>query len=82
MQYMCRWGICSWLHRNYKKELNVYQGALCHKQSYAKVFLNQNFASLPNYDITKISKVLDHIVAVSTEMAVRCLHLTSESAVP
>ena len=57
---------------NYKKELNAYQGALCHKQSFAKAFLKQNLASLPNYDVTKISKVLDHIVAVCTDIATRC----------
>ena len=57
---------------NYKKELNEYQGALCDKQSYTKVFLKQKSASLPNYDVTKICKVLDHIVAVCTDMAVRC----------
>ena len=56
---------------NYKKELNAYQGALCHKQSFAKAFLKQNLASLSNYDVTKISKVLDHIVAVCTDIAVR-----------
>ena len=57
---------------NYKKELNAYQGALCHKQSFAKAFLKQNLASLPNYDVTKISKVLDRIVAVCTDIATRC----------
>lgn len=56
---------------NYKKELNTYQGALCHKQSFASAFLKQNLASLSNYDVTKISKVLDHIVAVCTDVAVR-----------
>ena len=65
---------------NYKKELNAYQGALCHKQSFAKAFLKQNLASLPNYDVTKISKVLDHIVAVCTDIAMRCSHLTGKSA--
>ena len=57
---------------NYKKEINDYQGALCDKRSYTKAFLKQNLASLPNYDVSKISKVLDHIVAVCTHMAVRC----------
>ena len=61
---------------NYKKELNAYQGALCHKQSFAKAFLKQNLSSLSNYDVTKISKVLDHIVAVCTDIAVRGSHLT------
>ena len=56
---------------NYKKELNTYQGALCHKQSFANAFLKQNLASLSNYDVTKISKVLDHIVAVCADIAVR-----------
>ena len=65
---------------NYKKELNAYQGALCHKQSFAKAFLKQNLASLSNYDVTKISKVLDHIVAVCTDIAVRGSHLTGNGA--
>ena len=67
---------------NYKKELNAYQGVLCHKQSFAKAFLKQNLASLPNYDVTKISKVLDHIVAVCMDIATRCSHLTGKSALP
>ena len=65
---------------NYKKELNAYQGALCHKQSFAKAFLKQNLASLPKYDVTKISKVLDHIVAVCTDIATHCSHLTDKNA--
>ena len=65
---------------NYKKELNAYQGALCHKQSFAKAFLKQNLASLSNYDVTKISKVLDRIVAVCTDIAVRSSHLTGNGA--
>ena len=67
---------------NYKKEINAYQGALCHKQSFAKAFLKQNLTSLPKYDITKISKVLDHIVAVCTDIAARCSHLSGTSALP
>ena len=66
---------------NYKKELDAYQGALCHKQLFAKAFLKQNLASLPNYDVTKISKVLDHIVAVCTDIATHCSHLTGKSAI-
>ena len=67
---------------NYKKELNAYQGALCHKESFAKAFLKQNLASLPKYDTRKMSKVLDHIVGVCMDMAARCSHLTGESALP
>ena len=67
---------------NYKKELNAYQGALCHKQSFAKAFLKQNLSSLSNYDVTKISKVLDHIVAVCTDIAVRGSHLTGNDTLP
>ena len=67
---------------NYKKQLNDYQGALCDKESYTKTFLKQNPASLPNYDVSKISKVLDHIVAVCTGMAARCSRLTGRSALP
>ena len=67
---------------NYKKELNAYQGALCHKQSFVKAFPKQNLASMPNYDVTKISKVLDHIVAVCTDIGTRCSHLNGTSALP
>ena len=56
---------------SYKKELKVYQGALCEKQSYVKAFLRQNCVSLLNYDDAKIAKVLDHIVAVCTDIAAR-----------
>ena len=55
---------------------------LCHKQSFANAFLKQNLASLSNYDVTKISKVLDHIVAVCTDIAVRGSHLTGNGAFP
>ena len=54
---------------SYKKELDAYQGELSSKGSYAKAFLKQNLASLPKYDVTKISKVLDYIVAVCTDIA-------------
>ena len=67
---------------NYKKELNAYQGALCHKQSFANAFLKQNLASLSNYDVTKVSKVLDHIVAVCKDIAVRGSHLTGNGVFP
>ena len=59
---------------NYKKKLNDYQGALCDKESYTKAFLRQNPATSPSYDISKISKVLDHVVAVCTDMAACCSH--------
>ena len=51
---------------------NDYQGALCDKGSYTKAFLKQNLASSLKYDVSKISKALDHIVAVCTHMAARC----------
>ena len=59
---------------NYKKELDTYQGALSDKKSYAKAFLKKNCVSRSNYDVTKISKVLDHVIAVCTDIAVRCSH--------
>ena len=54
---------------NYKKKVDAYQGVLCDKQSYTKVFLKQNRASLATYNFTKISKLLDHIVAICTDIA-------------
>ena len=67
---------------NYVSELNEYQGALRDKQSYTKAFFKQNSASIGNYNVRKISKVLDHIIAACTDIAACSSHVTGESASP
>jgi hypothetical protein len=57
---------------NYKKELEVYQGALEHKEFYVKEFLKQTAATIANdeYDKSKLEAVFDLIVAECTAIAV------------
>ena len=57
---------------NYKKEIEVYQGALEHKECYVKEFLNQTAGTVTNgsYDASKLEAVLDLIVAECTMIAV------------
>lgn len=57
---------------NYKKELEVYQGALEHKEFYVKEFLKQTAGTIANgsYDASKLEAVLDLIVAECTAIAV------------
>jgi HEPN/Toprim N-terminal domain 1 len=57
---------------NYKKELEVYQGALEHKEFYVKEFLKQTGGTISNgsYDASKLEDVLDLIVTECTAIAV------------
>ncbi len=57
---------------NYKKELEDYQGALEHKGSYMKRFLEQTPESIASgsYDVQKIEAVLKRIIAECTAIAV------------
>jgi hypothetical protein len=57
---------------NYKKELEVYQGALEHKEFYVKEFLKQTAETIANgsYDASKLEAVLDLIAAECTAIAV------------
>ncbi|MBF0108702.1 MAG: hypothetical protein HQL76_05965 [Magnetococcales bacterium] len=56
---------------NLKKDLDVYQGALESKEDYTKEFLEQSVGSVVSgaYDVNKISRVLDVIVAECTTIA-------------
>jgi len=58
---------------NYKKSLDMYQGALEHKDSYSKEFLKQTPATLAEgaYDISKIELALNLLIAECTAIAVR-----------
>ncbi len=63
---------------NFKKEINCYQGALEHKESYTRAFLAltpEHLAS-GSYDVTRISLVLDSLVAECSAL----VGLTNSSA--
>lgn len=53
---------------NYKEDTGTYQGALQEKERYSKAFYN-NAGQGGSYDTSKLSQVLDSIVAVCTTMA-------------
>jgi hypothetical protein len=55
----------------YKKELDVYHGALEHKESYAKAFFAQTPETVADgsYEVEKLYAVLDAIVAEASLMA-------------
>lgn len=63
---------------SYKEKLNAYQGKLCDKESYRRAFLEQRTASVTSYDFSKIAKVLDHIVAVCTDVVSCSSRVTDE----
>ncbi|MEO5366432.1 MAG: HEPN/Toprim-associated domain-containing protein [Magnetococcus sp. WYHC-3] len=56
---------------NLKKDLDVYQGALESKEGHTKAFLDQSTGSVASgaYNVNKISRVLDAIVAECTAIA-------------
>lgn len=56
---------------NYKQELGVYQGALEHKERYAKAFLKQTAktVSAGSYDVSKLRLVLDALVSECSSIA-------------
>lgn len=49
---------------NYKKDSDVYQGALEYKESYAKAFFEQTSETIRDgrYDVSKIERVLDALI--------------------
>ena len=65
---------------NYKNSLNVYQGALEHKEFYAKDFLRRSPASIKgnSYNTTKIEKILDILYTECTSMALNLLESNLE----
>lgn len=50
---------------NYKKDLDSWQGALEHKESYTRHFMDQDAESLTrgDYDASKLTKLLDALIA-------------------
>jgi hypothetical protein len=58
---------------NYKKELDTYQGALEHKESYAKAFMRLKPGALSDYDTARICAVLDAVVQECVAMATASL---------
>ena len=58
---------------NFRDGPDVYQGSLQKKDRYTRHFLNQTAKSLADgdYDPTKISRVLDHVLSVCCQIATR-----------
>lgn len=56
---------------NYKKDSDIYQGALQHKESYANAFLDQTEATIGDgrYDTGKIERVLDALMEECSQLA-------------
>lgn len=54
---------------NYKREMELYQGSLEHKETYVRAFMDLRSGALGGYDITKINKVLDALVAECVTLA-------------
>lgn len=63
---------------NYKADLDVYQGALDFKESYAKAFYEAAAESIASgaYDVGKLRVVLDSLVSECSAMAERMLPVT------
>ncbi|KMN13210.1 hypothetical protein TU86_14150 [Pseudomonas weihenstephanensis] len=59
---------------NLKRDPNIYQGALEYKDSYTKHFFAQqiNPKSENNYDLSKLSRVLDAIIMEASTIAISC----------
>lgn len=68
---------------NYKKSLNVYQGALEHKEYYAKDFLRRTPESIKgdSYNTTKIEKILDILYSECVSMALDLLESNLEKQI-
>jgi hypothetical protein len=58
---------CEIVWTSYKKELGIYQGALEHKEAYAKAFLRT--LSLRDYDVSKMVTVLNALVSECSSIA-------------
>ena len=59
------------LWSNYKKDVDVWHGALEHKESYMRCFLGQTGAALRDsgYDTSKLKEVLRALMAEATILA-------------
>jgi hypothetical protein len=58
---------------NYKKDLDIYHGALENRELHTKVFLKQTGQgmAISNHDVTKLNLVLDALVAECRSIAER-----------
>jgi hypothetical protein len=67
---------------NYKKELDVYHGALEFKEAYIKEFLKQTRESVAagGYDVTKMLVILDALVAECSSIATNTATALDEAA--
>jgi hypothetical protein len=56
---------------NYKKECDSWHGALEHKESYMRYFMNQDIQSVKNggYDISKLEKLLDALISEASRFS-------------
>ena len=55
---------------NYKEQIDAYQGVLCNKHDYEAAFLKENTRLLsPDYDASKLGKVLGHIIGICANIA-------------
>jgi len=63
---------------NYKKERDVYQGALEFKDTYTKRFLEQSAQTLVegSYDVSKLERLLDELSARCCSLAMAVLAAT------
>ncbi|MES0100370.1 HEPN/Toprim-associated domain-containing protein [Mesorhizobium sp. M0019] len=61
------------LWSNYKKEIDAWQGALEFKGSYVERFLELKPEALSGYEVSKIRRVLEHLIAIAIELAMKSL---------
>jgi hypothetical protein len=60
------------LWSNYKKDIDAWQGALEHKESYMRHFLEQTSGRAPKeYDLSKLTKLLDALIAEASGFGVK-----------
>jgi hypothetical protein len=56
---------------NYKKDIDAWHGALEHKESYMRHFLEQTGERLsPKYDTSKLAKLLDALIAEASLLSI------------
>ena len=60
---------------NYKKDIDAWHGALEHKESYMRHFLDQTGERLsPKYDTSKLAKLLDALIAEASVLSIKANH--------
>ena len=65
---------------NYKKDLDIYQGALEQKEKYAKAFMNLSATDFPtgNYQTRNLMKVLDTIISECINIATNVINVQTQ----